>query len=162
MAGVVQDGSWKGDKADPTSTSPPPALYGYGILFQVSYGIYTEYITIYTVRRNSTVGGEARTSPGDSVPGNVLLVRMTLYSRRMARRPLREWREVPPGLRDQTPRIRPVLLMPDPYCRILSTVHVVMYRYATTLYMIVDYCTGTIGMGIFIDRQLLLHHQPCM
>ena len=56
-------------------------------MFQVSYGIYTEYITIYTVRRNSTVGGEARTSPGDSVPGNVLLVRMTLYSRRMARRP---------------------------------------------------------------------------
>ena len=36
----------------------------------------------------------------------------------MARRPLREWREVPPGLRDQTPRIRPVLLMPDPYIQL--------------------------------------------
>ena len=30
--------------------------------------------------------------------------------------PLREWRGLPPGLRDQTPRVRPALLTPDGYC----------------------------------------------
>ena len=38
-------------------------------------------------------------------------------AKRMAHQPLREWRGLPPGLRDQTPRVRPVLLTAGRYCR---------------------------------------------
>ena len=39
----------------------------------------------------------------------------------------REWRGLPPGLRDQTPRVRPVLLTPDGYCKVCNFGTTVQY-----------------------------------